>query len=137
MPQNVTKYRSHGTTLNRNKQNSGRQKTARSKEIIELSRNILENNSRLTRICIEKYGKHVEWKFAEVVTISICQNSCSANVQQVYRRTPMKRCDFYKIGLLFFCTHTTWVFSCIFVAYLQNTSFEEHLLKTASDFVTL
>ena len=33
----------------------------------ELVRNILENNSNLTRICMEKYGRHVELKFAEVV----------------------------------------------------------------------
>ena len=30
IPQNFTKYRSHGTSLKRNKENSGRQRTARS-----------------------------------------------------------------------------------------------------------
>ena len=43
--QNVTKYRSHGTNLNWNKENSGRRMTARSDVNIELVRNILENNS--------------------------------------------------------------------------------------------
>ena len=58
--QNVTKYRSHGTTLNRNKEDSGRRRTALSEENIDLVRNMLENNPNLTRICIEKYGRHVE-----------------------------------------------------------------------------
>ena len=43
--QTVTKYRSHGTSLNRNKENFGRRMTARSDVNIELVRNILENNS--------------------------------------------------------------------------------------------
>ena len=60
MQQNVTKYRSHGTTLNRNKENSGRRRAALSEENIDLVRNTLENNRNLTRICIEKYGRHVE-----------------------------------------------------------------------------
>ena len=29
---------------------------------------ILENNLNLTRTCIEKYGRYIEWKFAEVVS---------------------------------------------------------------------
>ena len=35
-------------SLNRNKENSGRQRTAQSEENIELVRKILENNSNLT-----------------------------------------------------------------------------------------
>ena len=58
--QSVTKYRSHGTSLNRNKENSGRRRTARSEENIELVKNILENNPNLTRSCIVKYDRHVE-----------------------------------------------------------------------------
>ena len=65
--QNVTKYRSHGRSLNRSKENSGRRRTACSEDVIELFRNILENNPNLTRICIQKCDRHVEWKFAEVV----------------------------------------------------------------------
>ena len=44
---------SHGTSLNRNKENSGRRKTAHSEEKIELVKNILENNPNLARISIE------------------------------------------------------------------------------------
>ena len=58
--QNATKHRSRGTSLNRNKENSGRQRTARWEENVEQVRNISENNPNLTRICIEKYGRHVE-----------------------------------------------------------------------------
>ena len=43
-PKNVVKYRSHGATLNRNKENSGGQTTARFEEVIELFGNISENN---------------------------------------------------------------------------------------------
>ena len=67
--QNITKYCSHETSLNRNKENYGRQRTARCEEV----RNVLENNTNLTQICIEKHGRHVEWKFAEVVQhTSVC-----------------------------------------------------------------
>ena len=66
--QNVTKYRSHGTSLNRSKENSGRRRTARSEENIELVRNILENNTNLIRICIDKYCRHIKSKFAEVIS---------------------------------------------------------------------
>ena len=58
--QNVEKSRSHGTSLNRNKEYSARRRTARSEENIELVRNKLENNPNLIRICIEKYSRHVE-----------------------------------------------------------------------------
>ena len=44
--QNVKKYHSHGTSLNRNKKNSGRRRTAGSEENIERVRNMLENNLR-------------------------------------------------------------------------------------------
>ena len=47
-------------SLNRNKENSRRRRTARSEEDIELVRNILENNPNLTPICIEKYGRHID-----------------------------------------------------------------------------
>ena len=42
--QNITKYCLHGTNLNKNKENSGRQKTGRFEENIELVRKIFENN---------------------------------------------------------------------------------------------
>ena len=47
-------------SLNRNKEISGKRRTARFEEDIEVFRNILENNPNLIRICIERYGRHVE-----------------------------------------------------------------------------
>ena len=59
--QSVTIYHLHGTSLNKNKENVGRRRTARSEENIELVSNILEKNSNnLTRTCFEKYGKHID-----------------------------------------------------------------------------
>ena len=47
---------------------------------------------------------------------------CSENMQQIYRRTPMLKCDFNKVGKQFYLNHTlAWVFSYKFVAYFQNT----------------
>ena len=41
----------------------------------------------------------------------------SENMQQIYRRKPMPKCDFNKVAL----QHTSaWVFSCKFAAYFQN-----------------
>ena len=47
---------------------------------------------------------------------------CSENMQQIYRRTPMPKCDFNKVAkqLYWNCT-SAWVFSCKFAAYFQNT----------------
>ena len=44
------------------------------------------------------------------------------NMQQIYRRTPMQKCDFSKVALQLYWNHTSaWVFSRIFAAYFQNT----------------
>ena len=43
-PKNITKFSLHGSSLNRNRENSERRRTARSEENIELVRNILENH---------------------------------------------------------------------------------------------
>ena len=45
---------------------------------------------------------------------------CSENMQQIYRRTPIMKCDFKTLQL--YWNHTSaWVFSCKFAAYFQNT----------------
>ena len=55
----------------------------------------------------------------------LLKKSCSENMQQIYRRTPMLKCDF---------NHTlTWVFSCKFAAYFQNIFFWEHLLRAVPE----
>ena len=49
-------------------------------------------------------------------SIGVLRKRCSENMQQVYRRTPMPKCDF-KVE-----NHTSaWVFSYKFLAYFQNT----------------
>ena len=42
--ENVRKYSNHGTSLNRNKNNSGRRRTARSRDNVEAVRHVLEQN---------------------------------------------------------------------------------------------
>ena len=57
---------------------------------------------------------------------------CSENVQQIYRRTPMSKCDFNKFALQTYWNRlSAWVSSCKFAA--KNTLLQEHLWKTTSD----
>ena len=43
------------------------------------------------------------------------------NMQQIYRRTPMPKCDFIKVAEKPYWNGTlTWMFSCKFVAYFQS-----------------
>ena len=46
-------------------------------------------------------------------------------MQQIYRRTPVPKCDFNKVA--------KQLFSCKFAAYFQNIFFKEHLWVTASE----
>ena len=46
------------------------------------------------------------------------RNKCSEYMQQIYKRTPMTRCDFKKVAKQFYWNHTSaWVFSCKFAVY--------------------
>ena len=63
----------------------------------------------------------------------VLSKRCSENMQQIYRRTPMPKCDFNKVALQLYWNHTSaWVFSCKFAAYFQNTFFQQHLVVAAS-----
>ena len=69
---------------------------------------------------------------AEAAIQRCSSEKCSRNMQQIYRRTPMPKCDFNKIAKQFCWNHTlAWVFSCKFVAYFQNSL--EHLWMAASE----
>ena len=58
----------------------------------------------------------------------------SENMQQIYRRTPLPKCDFKKVAKQLYWNRTSaWVFSCKFVAYFQNIFFQEHLWTAASE----
>ena len=49
------------------------------------------------------------------------RNKCSENMQQIYKRTSMTRCDFKKVAKQFYWNRTSaWVFSCKFAVYFQN-----------------
>ena len=63
---------------------------------------------------------------------------CSENIQQIYRRTPMAKCDFNKVAKQLYWNHTSaWVSSCKFTAYFQNTFFTKHLRATTSEYKDL
>ena len=71
---------------------------------------------------------------SEAASRGIHRKRCSENVQQIYRRTPMPKCDFNKIALQLYWNHASaWVLSCKFVAYFQNTFSQEHVWTAASD----
>ena len=56
---------------------------------------------------------------------------CSANMQQIYRKTPMQKCDFSNVANQFYWNHTVaWVFSYKFAGYLQKSCSDEHLWGT-------
>ena len=47
---------------------------------------------------------------------------CSENMQQIYRRAPMPKCDFNNVSKqLYWYRISAWVFSCKFAAYFENT----------------
>ena len=52
----------------------------------------------------------------------VLRRKCCENVQQIYRRTLIPKCDFNKVAQQLYWNHTSvWVFFCKFVAYFQNT----------------
>ena len=43
-------------------------------------------------------------------------------MQQIYKRSPMPKCDFSKVAKqLYWNRNSEWMFSCKFTAYFQNT----------------
>ena len=67
------------------------------------------------------------------VSLVISQNSqaglqlrkrCSGNMQQIYSRAHIPKCNFNKVALQLYWNHSlAWVFSCKFAAYFWNTFF--------------
>ena len=65
---------------------------------------------------------------------SVIKKKCFENMQQIYRRTPMPKCDFNKVALQVNWNRTSvWVTSCKFAAYFRNTFTLEHLWMLASE----
>ena len=54
----------------------------------------------------------------------VLRKSFYENMQQIYRRTPMPKCNFNKV--------VVWVFSCKFATYFRKTFYQEHLWTAAS-----
>ena len=49
-------------------------------------------------------------------------NGCSENMQQIYRRTPVPKCDFSQVAKHLYWNRTSgWVLSCKFAPYFQIT----------------
>ena len=67
------------------------------------------------------YRRHYKTRPQKQPSRGILRKSYSETTQQIYRRTPMPKCDFNKFAKQFYWIHTSaWVFSCKFAAYFQN-----------------
>ena len=52
----------------------------------------------------------------------VLNKRCSENMQQIYRRTPIPKCNFNKVALQLYWNRTlAWVFSCKFAGYFRST----------------
>ena len=52
----------------------------------------------------------------------VLRKKCFENMQQIYKRKSMSKCDFNKVVLQSYWNQTSaWVFSCKFAVYFQNT----------------
>ena len=64
----------------------------------------------------------------------VLSKKCCKNMQQIYRRTSMLKCDLNKVALQLYRNHTlAQLFSCKFAAYFQNTFSQEHLQRAAPE----
>ena len=62
----------------------------------------------------------------------VFKKTCCENIQQIDRKTPLRKCDFNKVAMELYWNHTSGrVFSCKFAAYFQNTFSEEYLWTVA------
>ena len=58
----------------------------------------------------------------EAASRCVLEKSCFENMQQIYRRTPMPKCDFNRFAKQLYWNHTSaWALSFKFAAYFQNT----------------
>ena len=62
----------------------------------------------------------------------VLKKRCSENMQEIYRRTRMSKCDFNKLQNNFIEIASEWVSSYNFAAYFQNIFSQEHLWVAAS-----
>ena len=58
------------------------------------------------------------------LTRGVLKKRCVKNMMQIYRKTPILKCNFNKVALQLYWNRTLeWVFSCKFTVYFQNTFF--------------
>ena len=83
----------------------------------------------LTKIADQRIGEKYlfrlsrkTWNVQKQPSRGVLSKRCSDNMQQIYRRTLMPKCDFKKAALQLYWNHTSvWVFYCKFAAYFKNT----------------
>ena len=94
-------------------------KSARKKDDLVLARIWFLNSSNTLvyysgNVCYEPYQKQP--------SRGVLRKRCSENIQQIYRRMPMPKCNLNKVALQLYWNHTSvWLFSWKFAAYFQNT----------------
>ena len=82
--QNIKKNSSHGTSLNRNHENSGKQRTACSEENIEWVTNMLDNNPR--NISVKRNGmKLTAATFNKITCEELYWHLYKVNVRQLLK----------------------------------------------------
>ena len=70
----------------------------------------------ILRDVLEQLLSNWEWPFRGVF-----RKICPEIMQQIYRRTPMPKCDFNKVDLQLYWNRTlAWVISCKFAAHLEG-----------------
>ena len=93
-----------------------------SKVVFSPARYLRQSNETATSIQIQKQPPR-----------GILKKRCSENVQQIYRRTTMLKCNFNKVAKQFYWNSTlAWIFSCKFAVYFQNNFSWEHLWVATS-----
>ena len=70
------------------------------------------------------------FNFQKHLSRGVLRKSYSENMQQIYGRAPMPKCDFNKVA--FWNRTSAWVLSCKFAAYFQKTFSSVHLWTSAS-----
>ena len=76
-------------------------------------------------VIMELRDRHPMWKTFSQKQPSrrVLRERRSEDMQQIYRRTPMSKCNFNKVARQLYWNHTfAWVFSCKFAAYFKNIS---------------
>ena len=67
-------------------------------------------------------SKIIKTEHQEQPLRGVARKRCSDNMQQMYRRTPLPKCDFNNVAKQLYWNHTSeWVFFCKFAAYFSKT----------------